>query len=117
MFNRILQKRRGIYSLVEKNLRYYIFSDDIEWVKGHFDFVGQYQVVDNSGYENSDYWDLYLMSKCKYNIIANSTFGWWSAWLNRNPEKIVVVPEKWNGYDFVFTDEICPPEWKMVAIQ
>jgi hypothetical protein len=101
---------------LKRNLRYYIFSDDTEWVKGHFDFIEEYQVIDNSACENTDYWDLYLMSKCKYNIIANSTFSWWGAWLNQNPEKIVIVPEKWNGYDYVLTDEICPPEWKRIAI-
>jgi hypothetical protein len=101
---------------VKNDLKYYIFSDDIDWVKENFDFIEICQLVDNSAYENSDYWDLLLMSKCKYNIIANSTFSWWGAWLNQNPEKIVVVPEKWNGNDYVLTDEICPPEWKRMAV-
>jgi hypothetical protein len=100
----------------EKDALFFIFSDDIEWVKNNFIFLERYCVIDNREYDKSDYFDLYLMSSCKHNIIPNSTFSWWGAWLNQNPNKIVICPEKWNGLGLIYTDEICPVEWKRVAI-
>jgi len=55
------------------------------------------------------YIDFYLLSYCKHNIITNSTFGWWAAWLNQNPNKIIVRPTKWTGY--LDGSEACPKEW------
>lgn len=86
------------------------------WIKTNFDFLDKYTIVDNSRYGNADYFDLFLMTKCKHNIIPNSTFSWWGAWLNQNQNKIIICPEKWNGLDFVYTDEICPPKWKRINI-
>lgn len=76
-----------------KNPQFYIFSDDIEWVKENLNIDNCVFINFNRG-ENS-YKDMFLMSKCKHNIIANSTFSWWGAWLNSNPEKIVIRPHKW----------------------
>jgi len=97
-----------------KNPVYFIFSDDIEWIKINFTFLEKYIIVDNNRFDNSDYFDLFLMTNCKHNIIPNSTFSWWGAWLNQNPNKIVICPEKWNGFNYVNTDEICPLEWKRI---
>jgi hypothetical protein len=100
----------------EKNPVYYIFSDDLEWARDNFTFLDHYHVVDTAQYDNSDYYDLYLMSICRHNIIPNSTFSWWGAYLNRNPGKMVICPDKWHGSDFILTDEICPKEWKRVPV-
>jgi len=69
---------------------YYFFSDDPEWVSDNF-HMGNQTVVDwNTGDES---WiDMLLMSRCKHNIIANSSFSWWGAWLNENPDRIVISP-------------------------
>ena len=70
-----------------------IFSDDIEWCKKNLDFIQNKIFIQG----NTDYQDLFLMSKCDNNIIANSSFSWWGAWLNPNDKKIVVAPKKWFG--------------------
>lgn len=70
---------------------FYCFSDDIEWCKNVFG--GQVKYVDWNT-SNDSYVDMQLMSLCKHNILANSTFSMWGAWLNMNPNKIVVRPKK-----------------------
>ena len=72
--------------------KFIIFSDDIEWCKNNF--IGD-QFVFIEGEE--DYIDLWLMSLCTHNIIANSSFSWWGAWLNKNPNKKVIAPSNWFG--------------------
>lgn len=72
---------------------FFIFSDDMEWVKENLRLKRCTYVEHNKG--SNSHIDMYLMSICKHNIIANSTFSWWAAWLNKNPEKMVIMPEKW----------------------
>jgi len=71
---------------------FYIFSDDIEWVKENLK-IENATYVSSPETRNSE--ELILMSLCNNNIIANSSFSWWGAWLNQNPDKIVVAPKKW----------------------
>ena len=69
-----------------------IFSEDLDWVRRHLN-VGDNYIYINEDRKLQDYEELLIMSKCKYNIIANSTFSWWGAWLNRNPGKIIIAPK------------------------
>jgi hypothetical protein len=69
-----------------------IFSDDIEWCKQNLNFKHPTLFSDK---RLRDWEDMYLMSICKHNIIANSTFSWWAAWLNQNPNKLVAAPKNW----------------------
>ena len=87
-----------------------IFSDDIEWCKKQ----GVFQSLANKVYVTGeiDYNDLYLMSLCKHNIIANSSFSWWGAYLNLNRKKKVVAPSTWFGPDGPKdTGDLIPSTW------
>jgi len=84
---------RDAIELIESkvsNPQYFIFSDDIEWAKQNF-IGSEYIFVEG----NNPHIDMYLMSLCENNIIANSTFSWWGAWLNSYVDKIVVAPKLW----------------------
>lgn len=89
------------------NCHIYVFSDDIKWCRENLQ-RDEITFVDwNTG---NDCWqDMYLMSCCKHNIIANSTFSWWGAYLNSNPSKIVIAPKQWRK-DSLSTN-IVPDNW------
>ena len=74
---------------------YFIFSDDLSWCKSNLSFIKNKDFIDEN-VSDGPVDDLYLMSKCKNNIISNSTFSWWGAYLNRNEKKIVIIPRKWH---------------------
>jgi Glycosyl transferase family 11 len=88
---------------------FFIFSDDIAWVKSNIKLNYPHQYVDNN-YDTESYNDMRLMSMCKHHIIANSSFSWWGAWLNRNPEKMVVAPQKWFANE-LNVDDLFPRGW------
>jgi len=86
---------------------FYIFTDDKEWVNENFKLENAVYINHNSG---KDSWeDMYLMSQCKHNIIANSSFSWWGAWLNSNPDKIVIAPKLW--WRLFKKDDVVPNDW------
>ena len=89
---------------------YYLFSDDMHWVKANFKTNFKTHFVDFND-ASSNYEDLKLMSSCKHNIIANSSFSWWSAWLNVNPNKIVVAPQKWFNDTSMDYSDVLPESW------
>ncbi len=92
---------------------FFVFSNDKEWVAENFKFYDQIVFVDNNNDEYG-YEDIRLMSLCKNNIIANSTFSWWGAYLNLNPEKIVIAPQNWLAYKKTNPEEFIPKDWLVI---
>ena len=94
-----------------KSPLFVFFSDDIEYVGKHFSNIDNSIFVNHNRWENSRQ-DMYLMSKCKHNITAHSTFSWWGAYLNNNVKKIVISPKerfaKWCNY---CNNNIVPDSW------
>ncbi len=87
----------------------YFFSNDIKWVKSKYGREDAVYIEAEMFDDYQDWYDMYLMSVCRHNIIANSSFSWWGAWLNQNGDKLVVAPKKWiNIYEY---EDIYPEEW------
>jgi len=96
----------GIEAIGDYN-KLYVFSDEIDWCKTNLKFDRMVFMEGRTGIE-----DMRLMSFCKHNIIANSSFSWWAAWLNQNPNKKVIAPSKWFGPQAnLHTGDIIPAEW------
>ena len=88
----------------------YIFSDDIAWTKKNLRFPYKTHFVShNTGKES--YIDMRLMSLCKHNVIANSSFSWWGAWLNSNPDKIIIAPKQWFKDETIVQTDVIPKHW------
>ena len=99
---KIIQNKTG-------NPHFFVFSDDIRWVQKNLKTASSLTLV--RGVNIRDFEEIILMSKCKHNIIANSTFSWWGAWLNNNPNKIVIAPKPWFNIATINTKDLLPPLW------
>jgi len=100
---------RAVQHIISRvaNPRFIVFSDDAEWCKQNL----PYEVV--TGFAAHE--DLYLMSRCKHAVIANSTFSWWSAWLgDEQPDRIVIAPSRWFAGAKLDTSEIIPKRWATI---
>lgn len=91
---------------------FYVFSNDIAWCEQNLAMEEAVFIDHNKGEDS--YKDMQLMSYCKHNIIANSSFSWWGAWLNNNPEKIVLAPDKWFE-NTAGTKDIIPDSWIKIS--
>jgi len=94
-------------------VKFYLFTDDPNWVRNYFNMNYDHKIVDINQKEKS-YIDMYFMSLCKANIIANSTFSWWSAWLNNNNDKIICAPRNWFNDKTINTDDLIPRKWLLI---
>lgn len=102
-----------VKSRVEKPI-FYVFSDDLQWASENLKLDADIVLIDIAQ-GKLDYIELDLMSKCKHAIIANSSFSWWGAFLNRNPEKIIVAPAQWVvPVEINKRIKIQLPSWKII---
>ena len=95
-----------------EEIRFFIFSDDPDYIKTEFDFCPNKYIV--TGNANASHEDMHLMSLCQHNIIANSSFSWWGAWLNSNPQKKIIAPKAWFSEKTLktkTTKDLIPKEW------
>ena len=93
---------------------FFIFSNEPKWVKNWVEYLIECQMKEGmdkeeinamrkrfimvaANTEYTGYLDMMLMSRCRHNVISNSSFGWWASWINDNPDKIVVAPDKWEN--------------------
>ena len=101
------------------DFRIFIFSDDIDWVKTEMTLPESTVYVSDllqlSGERLRSSQEMYLMSLCQYNVISNSSFSWWGAYLNRFNEKIVLAPSVWSKSKVISHKNILPAEWIQIS--
>ncbi|HNX75894.1 MAG TPA: alpha-1,2-fucosyltransferase [Candidatus Rifleibacterium sp.] len=102
---------RSIQARIE-DARFFIFSDDPDWAEENLPIPGSTVVRGNDASKN--YEDLRLMNACRHNITANSSFSWWGAWLNQNPQKIVIAPSRWALSSKLNSSDIVPASWERI---
>lgn len=91
-----------------EDVHFIVSSDDIEWCKKNFG------LKNNIHYLTDSYplLDLYIQTACHHNIISNSSFSWWGAYLNNHKQKIVIAPHRWFGMSTELnTKDLLPTEW------
>jgi hypothetical protein len=88
--------------------RFFVFSDDLEWCRGELGGRPDVAFADRAA---PDHEHMQLMASCRHNVVANSSFSWWGAWLNPNPEKIVVAPKQWFRDSSLEPTDLVPPAW------
>jgi hypothetical protein len=100
----------GLILKKHKDVQVFLFSDDLDWCKKNLILNVPTFYVDSNQKQNFHV-DLILMSHCKHNIIANSSYSWWAAWLNQNTEKVVIAPKKWFANAALNNKDLLPTEW------
>jgi hypothetical protein len=102
----------GIVNEKVSNPIFFIFSNNINSAKLKFSEINEINFIE---YQSNFNWeDMALMSMCEHNIICNSTYSWWSAYLNTNPQKIVIAPENWGNLLKGIDNDLFPKEWVLI---
>ena len=101
---KLLTSENNDYTLV-------FFSDDSDWVKKELNDLPYSKIIVGHNKDGNSWKDMLLMSSCHHNIIANSSFSWWAAWLNINPEKTIVAPKSWFADSDRDTTDLIPSQW------
>lgn len=88
---------------------FFYFSDDLDWVRSNL--VGPNDIVMERSPDFENWWDLVIMANCKNNIVSTSGYGWWSAYLNQNKEKVVTLPKYWVRDKSQYNPGLALPGW------
>ena len=107
------KKAIGLINKQVKNPWFVIFSDDPGWCKRYLS-VPKNSLFISHNTKKESFEDMRLISLCKHNIIANSSFSWWGAWLNANKNKIIIAPQKWLKGANINQGDIVPSNWKTI---
>lgn len=99
----------GAINFLGKNKKYFVSSNNNERAKALFSKYTNFNYLDDYNHIER----MFIQSKCEHNIISNSTFGWWGAWLNKNKDKVVFAPEKWSRFNKP-TKDLFPVSWKVL---
>jgi hypothetical protein len=89
----------------------FVFSDDQDWCRNNLSFARPYHFVETGSAAK----DLFLMQHCRHNIVANSSFSWWGAWLNAHSDKLVIAPANWFSDASMQKNDIVPASWTRIA--
>lgn len=95
-----------------RDAHFFVSSDDIGWARAYF--PQKHPITFISAPDIAECEELTLMSRCAHHIIANSTYSWWAAWLNRNPEKTVIAPRQWFNDPHRTFPDLIPPIWNQL---
>lgn len=104
------QKGIGLVAKKIEDPHFFIFSDDMAWVKHNFPISYPHEFVSHNG-EEKDYLDMILMLHCKHHIIANSSFSWWGAWLGEREDAMNIAPEQWFQNPSLENKDLLPESW------
>lgn len=115
---------REACKLLPNRTKFIVISNDQDWCMSNFTKENGFNNIEFTNPKNPDYLDFEIMSKCESNIIANSTFSWWPAYLNKNNEKRVIAPKKWitdsfarivcQGQSTQYMKELIPSTWTLL---
>ncbi len=105
-------KATSVLTKAIKQPHFFVISDDTEWCRQNLKFNYETTYVDHIAGSGQE--DMHLTSLCRHNIIANSTFSWWGAWLNKNSEKLVIAPKQWFKDPKAETPDVVPADWTRV---
>ncbi len=109
------KKSISLISNKDQELKLFVFSDEVEWCKKHFDFPLATTFVshDYAGPKFRSYFQ--LMSLCKHFVIPNSTFAWWAAWLGQREGSTVIAPARWSADGSQQSSDRIPPHWIQIS--